>query len=188
MELRHILPRDWNEYVSVLWQDYVVLERRVGEEIASSRLGEPYDHDMVVRAAQFADFESVVLGKPQGYETQIGVEFGGCELSGGERQRLALARVRYRDKPIMILDEPDARLDPASAERVIDGVFALEGVTVVMITHHVSRAERCDQVIVVEGGEVVEVGAHADLMARNGAYASMYALDKKRLGRRAGAA
>ncbi len=188
VELRHIAPRDWNRCVSALWQEYAVLERQIGKEIASSRLGEPYDHDAVVAAARFADFESVALGKPQGFETQIGVEFGGCELSGGERQRLALARVRYRNKPIMILDEPDARLDPRSAEKVIDGVFALAGVTVIMITHHVSRAERCDRVIVVEKGEVVEVGKHNDLMERNGAYASMYALDKKRLGGVAGAA
>ncbi len=183
IDLRHITPRDWSGYVSTLGQDYVVLERQIGREIASSRLGESYDHAAMVEAARFADFESVALGKPEGYETQIGVEFGGCELSGGERQRLALARVRYRNAPIMILDEPDARLDPASAEKVIDGVFALLGVTVVMITHHVSRAERCDTVIVVEKGEAVEIGTHADLMARNGAYASMYKLDKRRLGR-----
>ena len=182
INLRNIEPQVWNNIASALTQEFTVLERRVSEEIASSRLDEPIDLDRVDAAAQFADFGEVVGSDPEGYEAQIGVEFGGRDFSGGERQRLALARVHYRGTSILILDEPDAKLDPESAQKVIDQVFALTGITVVMITHHVSRAERCDKVIVMGKGEVAEEGTHSELMALDGVYASMYAKDRERLG------
>lgn len=182
INLRNIEPHVWSNVVSSLTQEYTVLERRIGEEIASSRLGETIDLEAVAASCRFANFDEVIDSDPKGYESQIGVEFGGRDFSGGEKQRLALARVHYRGTPILILDEPDAKLDPESAQKVIDKVFALEGVTVIMITHHVSRAERCDKVIVMGKGEVVEQGTHQELMAQNGVYAAMHLKDRKRLG------
>ncbi len=182
INLKSIEPRVWSKIASGLTQEYAVLERRIGDEIASSRLGEPVDKELVKASARFAHFEEVVDADPNGYDSQIGVEFGGRKFSGGECQRLALARAHYRGTPILVLDEPDAKLDPESAQRVIDQVFMLKGVTVVIITHHVSRAERCDQVIVMGKGEVAEQGTHDELMALGGTYASMYTQDKKRLG------
>lgn len=180
--LRRFTPSDWTRYIAALTQDYAVLERRLGEEIASSRPDEPIDHEALVAAVEFADFTPVVASKPKGFEEQIGTEFGGCDFSGGEKQRLALARVRYHGAQILILDEADAKLDPESAQRVMDHVFALTGVTVILITHHVSRAERCDQVIVMNNGKVAEQGTPQELIAQGGAYAKMYKEDKKRLG------
>lgn len=183
INLRNIEPHIWSNVASALTQEYTVLERRVGEEIASSRLDQPIDFEAVAASARFANFDEVVDSDPKGYESQIGVEFGGRDFSGGERQRLALARVHYRGTPILILDEPDAKLDPESAQKVIDKVFALKDVTVIIITHHVSRAERCDKVIVMGKGEIVEQGTHQELMALGGTYASMHEKDKERLGR-----
>ena len=182
INLQNIEPNVWSETASALTQEYTVLERQIGEEIASSRLGLPIDLEVVATSARFANFDEVVNDDPKGYESQIGVDFGGRDFSGGERQRLALARVHYRGTPILILDEPDAKLDPESAQKVIDKVFALKGITVIIITHHVSRAERCDKVIVMGKGEVAEEGSHQELMARDGIYASMFGKDKKRLG------
>lgn len=181
INLRNIEPQDWSNVASALTQQYTVLERRVGAEIASSRLDEPVDLERVAASAKFANFDEVVSSDPDGYESQIGIEFGGREFSGGERQRLALARVHYRGTPILILDEPDASLDPESARIVIDQVFALQGVTVIMITHHVSRAERCDKVLVMGKGKIAESGTHKELMQRGGIYASMYEHDRERL-------
>lgn len=182
INLRNIEPHVWSNVASALTQEYTVLERRVGEEIASSRLGQPIDLEVVASSARFANFDEVVDSDPKGYESQIGVEFGGRDFSGGERQRLALARVHYRGTPILILDEPDAKLDPESAQKVIDKVFALKGITIIMITHHVSRAERCDKVIVMGKGEIAEQGTHQELVARDGVYARMHEKDRRRLG------
>ncbi len=180
--LRNIDPSIWNKTASSLTQEYTVLERTIAAEIASARLDQPIDLDAVTAASRFANFDGVVADDPKGYDSQIGVEFGGRDFSGGEKQRLALARVWYRRSPILILDEPDAKLDPDSAQKVIDEVMALKDITVIMITHHVSRAERCDKVIVMGKGEVAEQGTHTKLMAHNGPYKKMFAKDKKRLG------
>ena len=93
---------------------------------------------------------------------------------------MALARVHYRGTPILVLDEPDSRLHAESAQKIVDRVFGLTGVTVIMITHHVSRAERCDKVIVMGEGLVVEEGTPSELLERQGVYASMLSGDKKR--------
>lgn len=182
INLQNIEPAVWSNVASALTQEYTVLERRIGEEIASSRLDQPIDIDSVSASARFANFDEVIAEDPNGYDSQIGIEFGGREFSGGERQRLALARVHYRGTPILVLDEPDAKLDPESAQKVIDAVFALKDTTVIMITHHVYRAERCDKVIVIEKGRVAEEGTHGELMSKNGIYASMHSQDKDRLG------
>jgi ABC-type multidrug transport system fused ATPase/permease subunit len=182
INLRNIEPEVWNSYATSLTQKYTIAERPVGEEIASSRLDEPMSEERVLAAAEFAHFHDVVLEDAQGYERQIGTDFDGREFSGGEEQRLALARMYYRNTPIIILDEPDARLDPDSAEKVMKNIFAVEGKTVIIITHHVSRAEHCDKVIVMGKGTLAESGSPQELMARGGVYATMCASDKKRLG------
>jgi len=182
INLRNIEPSVWNTFVCSLTQDYAILERLVGEEIASSRLDEDVDRERVKTSAEFAYFHDVVLEDKEGYDRQIGTDFDGREFSGGEKQRLALARMYYRNTPIIILDEPDARLDPDSAERIMRNVFAIKDKTVIIITHHVSRAEQCDKVIVMGKGVVAEQGTPQELMARGGMYARMCESDKKRLG------
>lgn len=182
INLRNIEPTVWNAFVCSLTQDYTILERLVGEEIASSRLEEALDMDQVRASSEFAHFSEVVHEDAEGYERQIGTDFAGREFSGGEKQRLALARMHYRNTPIIILDEPDARLDPDSASKIMENVFAIKGKTVIIITHHVSRAEHCDKVIVMGKGVIAEQGKPADLLAKGGVYAKMCESDKKRLG------
>lgn len=182
INLQNILPEVWTNFASALTQEYIVLERNIAEEIASSRLGQPFDFGSVESSCLFADFDEVIKSDSKGYNSQIGIEFGGREFSSGERQRLALARVHYRGTPILILDEPDAKLDPESAQKIIDNVFALKGVTVIIVTHHVSRAQPCDNVLMMDKGEVVEQGSHDQLMAKGGIYATMFKMDKNRLG------
>lgn len=184
INLKNIKPKDWYTVISALTQEYIVLDRTIGDEIASSRLGEPVNISAVESAAMFANFDTVVHDDPKGLNAQLGVEHGGRELSGGEKQRLALARVRYRGTPVLVLDEPDAKLDANSAEIVMNNILALTGVTVVIITHHISRAEMCDKIIVMEKGKVVEKGTHDELMTLGGSYVSMREKDRERLSHR----
>lgn len=182
VNLKNIEPRAWNNIASSLTQEYSIMSRTVGEEISSSKPDQPSDMASIISSSHFANFDDVINFDSKGYDSQIGIEFGGRDFSGGERQRLALARVRYKGTPILILDEPDAKLDPESASQVMDQIFALEGVTVIIITHHVSRAEKCDNIIVMGKGEVAEQGTHSELILKKGMYASLYSKDKERIG------
>lgn len=181
IDLRRIRPQDWTRVVSALTQKFSVLDRTVGLEIASSDLERPVDIGDVARSARLACFDEVVSGEQNGYDTQIGTEFGGKEFSGGEERRLALARAAYRGTPVLILDEPDTGLDPENAQKMMDNIFALTGVTVIIVTHHVSRAERCDHVVMMGKGEIAEQGTHAELMAKGGRYAELFKKDRERL-------
>ncbi len=175
--LHRITPSTWSRHACALLQQFVVHERTIGEEIASSDLDAPLDQRKIDGACRFAGFAQIVEQDPKGYNSQIGTEFGGREFSGGEEQRLALARARYRNTPVLILDEPDARLDPEAAHRLMEQVNALRGnTTVIMVTQHVSRM-RGDYIIVLSKGEVAEQGTHEELIALNGKYASMFRED-----------
>lgn len=180
LDLRNILPNTWNRYASTLTQEYLILDRKIGEEIASSDMDRALDNERVRESSQFANFDCVIENDAAGFETQIGTEFGGREFSGGEMQRLALARMHYRDTPIIMLDEPDAKLDAETAQRVIERIFAIKDKTVVLITQHLSRVTMCDRVVMLDKGELVDTGTHQELMVRCEKYANLFAQDSKR--------
>jgi thiol reductant ABC exporter CydD subunit len=120
------------------------------------RLGDPTADDRRVReAAELAGADSFVRELPEGYETTVGD--GGRELSAGEGRRLALARAFLRDAPLLILDEPTANLDPASAELVGDAIDRIrERHTILLIAHRTELARRADRVVALTGGRLVE--------------------------------
>ena len=130
-------------------QHPTLLRGTVAENI---RLGDPSASDGRVReAAELAGADAFVRALPDGYETLVGD--GGRPLSAGERRRIALARAFLRDAPLVVLDEPTADLDPASAEAVADAVERLRaGRTVLLIAHRPELAQRADRVVVLDGG------------------------------------
>jgi ATP-binding cassette subfamily B protein len=179
---KNIEPSCLNEIVTTQAQEYRILPRTVKEELTSSRMDTEIDVDKMVEASRFARFEEVISKDELGYDTQIGTDFGGREFSGGQRQRLAIARVRYRDTPVMIYDEPDASLDPEASQELMNRILSLKNKTVVVITQHVSKTLECDHVIVMENGRVIEQGNPRELYASGGRYASLFISDKKRTG------
>lgn len=125
-----------------------------------------------VRAAYLSD---VVAQLPDGLDTVIGDN--GNRLSGGQRQRMAIARAIYKDAPILILDEATSALDTESERAVQSALETLmQGRTTLVIAHRLSTIERADRIVVLVGGQIVEVGSHEQLLERNGTYASLYHL------------
>jgi ATP-binding cassette subfamily B protein len=171
--------------ISALTQDYEVLPNTLKDEITSSRFGIAFDKSRLDTAVRLADFERVLTECQHGLDTRIGVEFGGRDFSGGQKQRIALARTLYAldsDTRILLLDEAEANLDPESAERVIENILSLNDVTVMMVTHFVTRALDFDFVLVLDGGQLVEYGKPAEVRAQNGIFARLLAADSKRRG------
>jgi ABC-type multidrug transport system fused ATPase/permease subunit len=127
----------------------------------------------VEAACKSAQIHEFILGLPKGYDTMIGEQ--GLRLSGGERQRLAIARVIIKDAPILILDEPTANLDPLTEKQVIETLFDLmKKKTSLLITHRLVGMENMGEILVMDHGQIVERGIHADLILQNGLYQRLW--------------
>ena len=112
-------------------------------------------------------------GLPKGLATEVGP--AGARLSGGQRQRVAVARALLADFPILVLDEPAEHLDPAAADDLTDDLLALtEGRSTLFITHRLTGLEQVDEIVVLDAGQIVERGTHADLLATGGRYAALW--------------
>jgi ATP-binding cassette subfamily B protein len=128
----------------------------------------------MVRAAQLADIHDLILSMPAGYDTDLGE---GGKLSVGERQQLGIARALLRNPAILLLDEPTSSLDSQTEKRVQATLRkASEGRTTVLITHRLNMVVDADEIWVMDRGDIVERGTHAELLARRGHYCHMYSL------------
>ncbi|MFN8413072.1 MAG: thiol reductant ABC exporter subunit CydD [Anaerolineales bacterium] len=131
--------------------------------------------EAATKAAQIHDF---IISLPKGYDTMIGEQ--GLRLSGGERQRLAIARVLIKDAPILILDEPTANLDPLTEKQVLDTLFGvMKHKTSILITHRLIGLEKMDKILVMNHGQVVEQGTHAEMIKINGLYRRLLDLQNR---------
>jgi ATP-binding cassette subfamily B protein len=159
--------------IAIVPQDSVIFASSVLENI---RYGKPGARDEeVYEAAQAAFADDFIRALPDGYRSFLGER--GVRLSGGQRQRISIARALLKDPPLLLLDEATSALD-AESERAVQAALAraMQGRTTLVIAHRLATVQRADRIVVLEAGQVVDIGSHAALIARGGLYARLAAL------------
>ncbi|MDR0370553.1 MAG: ABC transporter ATP-binding protein/permease [Prevotellaceae bacterium] len=171
VDIRDMDPHALMDSVSFVFQDVYLFKQSVMENI---RIGNPAATDeQVIDAAASAQCREFVEKLPAGYNTVIGTK--GVHLSGGEKQRVAIARAIVKNAPIVVLDEATAFSEPEN-EYLIQKAFErlMKNKTVIMIAHRLSTVRGANQIIVIDGGRVVQSGAHEELLKQGGRYGDMW--------------
>lgn len=172
---------DLRRNVGVIFQDYVRFKMTAGVNIAVGKIDERTNQPRIEKSAHQSLADSVIAKLPGGYDQVLGRSFAkGVELSGGEWQKVALGRAYMRDAQVLILDEPTAALD-ARAEYEVFQRFAelTAGKTAILISHRFSTVRMADRILVLEGGQFLEIGSHEELLAQNGRYAELFNLQAR---------
>ena len=172
-DIRRYQLKSLRDQMSFVLQDTILFRATIWENIAYGRPGA--SSRQIRKAAELANANEFIEEMPDGYDTMVGDR--GVTLSGGQRQRIAIARAVIRDTPILILDEPTSGLDSASEEAVMGALERLmKGRTCVVIAHHLDTIRGADAIFVIQDSGLAEHGTHDALLAQNGVYADLYAI------------
>ncbi len=175
MPIEDITLESLRAQIAMVNQQVVLFNTTVFNNIAYGSLASKSQAEVEL-AAKDAFAHDFIMKMPQGYQSQIGAE--GLQLSGGQRQRLSIARALLKDAPILILDEATSALDNESEyyiQQALDNV--MKDRTTLVIAHRLTTIESADRIAVLDGGQIVEIGTHTELIQKQGHYAQMYARD-----------
>jgi ATP-binding cassette, subfamily B, bacterial MsbA len=170
-DLRSVTQKSLRERIGLVTQETFLFHDTIFSNIQFGRLdATPEEVREAARAAYAHDF---IMAQPKGYQTVIGDK--GCLLSGGQQQRLAIARAVLKNAPILLLDEATSSLDSESEKQIQTALAELAtGRTVIAIAHRLSTVLSADQIIVMDGGRIKEIGTHAELLEKSGYYRRLY--------------
>ncbi|MGR7920685.1 lipid A ABC transporter ATP-binding protein/permease MsbA [Zobellella denitrificans] len=171
VDIREYRLSDLRRQFALVSQHVHLFNDTIANNIAYAAQGE-YSREQIIAAAKMAYADEFIQKLDQGYDTVIGEN--GASLSGGQRQRIAIARAMLRNAPLLILDEATSALDTESERHIQAALEALrKDRTALVIAHRLSTIENADEILVIDEGRVVERGTHAELLARQGAYAQL---------------
>ncbi len=171
-DIRDYELRNLREHFALVSQNVHLFNDTVANNIAYAA-EEQYSREQIEHAAKLAHASEFIEGMENGIDTVVGEN--GASLSGGQRQRIAIARALLRDAPVLILDEATSALDTESERAIQSALEELQkDKTVLVIAHRLSTIEQADEILVVDDGHIVERGAHAELIALDGAYAQLH--------------
>ncbi|VAW13236.1 Efflux ABC transporter, permease/ATP-binding protein [hydrothermal vent metagenome] len=175
--IKDFTKKSLRDLMGLVTQDSILFNETVGNNIGLGK--ENATEEEIIEAAKIANAHEFIIELPNGYDTNIGDS--GNKLSGGQKQRLSIARAVLKNPPIMILDEATSALDTESERLVQDALEKMmRNRTSVVIAHRLSTIQNADKIIVLQKGEIVEQGSHAELLAVNGAYKKL--VDMQSLG------
>jgi subfamily B ATP-binding cassette protein MsbA len=162
---------EYRRHLGVVLQDNFLFDGTVGENIA---YGTPHaTREDIERVSRIAHADEFIEGFEKKYDTVVGER--GVRLSGGQRQRVAIARAILANPRVLLLDEATSSLDSESESMIQDGLRSLRrGRTTFVIAHRLSTIRSADQILVLEGGEIVERGTHEELLSTGGRYRQLY--------------
>jgi ATP-binding cassette subfamily B protein len=178
IDLREYDLADLRFNVGIIFQDYLRYQMTFAQNIAVGNISQQFNRPLIEASAKQSLADKLAAKLPDAYDQQLGKRFAeGVELSGGEWQKVALARAYMRDAQLLILDEPTSALD-ARAEYMVFERFAelTKGKTAVLISHRFSTVRIADRILVLEKGELIEIGSHEELLIKGGRYSELFDL------------
>ena len=178
IDIKNISIKDLRKKFTIIFQQFAKYNATVNENIYYADIGEKYNREKIVNASDNALANEFINKLPQKYQTALGRSFrAGEELSGGQWQKIALSRAFFKDADIVVLDEPTSFIDPIAEDKIFRNLLKIakeEQKIMVLITHRIYNLKQADKIIVLEKGEIKEVGSHTELMNKNGLYKKMF--------------
>lgn len=191
-DLRRLRKESLYRHAALLTQDFALYNLTLAENVALADIGRVGDRERVREVLRRVDMDGGLGGAEDWRERRVlresesqggcilGREFGGPAFSEGQKQRLALARVLFADRELVILDEPTSALDPLQENRILEEFLRLSGGrTTIIISHRVGLCRQVDKIAVMQDGSIAEWGSHEQLMAEGGAYRNLYDMQSR---------